>query len=120
MSDRLLMPIEVNDTYGYYKLEAELQSTIASLLKAQDSKTANYYEKVIIPGRMAEAYGKWSQESINVRKATAKELIEEIDQIITDCKRYACTCYKDCYIQDDGFTLSCLRGQQLKQKRGIK
>jgi hypothetical protein len=80
-----------------------------TLVQAQDTKTANYYETVAIPA----LYEKWSQESINVRKTTAKELIEEIEQMEDICEILACNI--DCLNLK-----RCKAWQQLKQKRGIE
>lgn len=77
------------------------------IIKATVKDTANYYETVVIPA----LYEKWSQESINVRKATAKELIEEIEQMEDICE------ILDCNI--DCLNLKrCKAWQRLKQKRG--
>jgi hypothetical protein len=48
-----------------------------------------------------------------------KKLIEELHKCYVECEHYQCAFYKDCYIQSNGFTLYCLRGQSFKQSKGV-
>ena len=106
MSDRLLTQRELD---GIDKIA--IDGDLVPYLQAQDAKTANYYETIAIPA----LYEKWSQESINVRKATAKELIEEIiTQFQENCHTPRCK-FEGRFCQVNH---RCQWLEQLKQRRG--
>lgn len=59
----------------------------------------------------------------NQRDLTAKAVNEDwvkwVSDAITNCGTHECSCYKDCYISCDGFSMFCLKGQERKKECGL-
>jgi len=126
MSDRLLTQPEID-----FIDKTAIEGDIVPYLEAQDTKTANYYETVVIPEIKHNEYLRGYADAERIAKDQIKqakqELIEEIeagketcDSLTYETGRSICPlqqdddCNNSCRFMAD----NCRWWQQLKQKRG--
>jgi hypothetical protein len=124
--DRLLTEQEISNI-----VSLDYGNALRHAIKAQDAKTANYYEKEVLPQKIKEAVSNEMESAkanmeiaklfcprcsdyLNFRiKEAEKKLIEEIEKLdCYGCKDTRCESY--CHMPT-----KCYRWQQLKQSRGI-